>query len=194
MKFKKLILTSIGFIFATLLFVECQRENLVAIDEAQYETEAVKATTAGNNLSFPVIWSDGFEKELREPPVFGEAFSEGEWWHVWAEDPAEPTDPIFSCMPQINDNTLCEDGSIPGDGASELYRAYIQKDESNIWQAHNFHANSPLNVDLIDWGDNLESIDWSIKSRIRTEIVLYENLPGENMRQYAMRHVFGWIL
>ena len=177
MKFTKSLLASIGFIFVALLLIECQRENLVNYDEAQYVTSAVKSTTAGNNLSFPVIWSDGFEKELREPPVYGEAFLEGEWWHVWAEDPAEPTDPIFSCMPQINDNTLCEDGSIPGDGVSELYRAYIQKDVSNVWQAHNLNATSPLYVDLIDWGDNLESIDWSIKSQIRTEIVLYEILP-----------------
>ena len=191
MKFTKLLLAGIGFIFATLLFVECQKEDLVTYDDAQYEMAVSQPTTAGNNLSFPVIWSDGFEKVLREPPVAGEPFLEGEWWYVWAEDPAEPTDPVYSCLPNINDPTKCQDGSTPGDGSSTVYIAYIQKDEFNVWQADNFSVTEPLKVDLIDWGDNLESIDWSIKSQVRTEIVLYENLSTPVI-QYAMRQVSGW--
>ncbi len=54
-------------------------------------------------------------------------------------------------------------------------------------------------VDLIDWGDNLESVDWYTKSQVRTEVVLFEDQlegdPEENpwpMLEYQMRHTSGW--
>ena len=72
-----------------------------------------------------------------------------------------------------------------------MYRAYIQKVPSNVWQADNFTATEPVYVDIIDWGDNLESIDWGIRSQVRTEIVLYENLTTPVV-EFAMRHVSGW--
>jgi uncharacterized membrane protein YgcG len=74
---------------------------------------------------------------------------------------------------------------------STVYRAYVQKVESNVWQADNFYATEPVNVDIIDWGDNLESIDWGINSMVRVEVVLYENLVTPAV-EYAMRHVDSW--
>ena len=147
--------------------------------------------TEGNNLSFPVIWSDGFAKTLREPPIEGEVLLNGEWWYVWGEDPIDPQAPIFSCMPNSLVPSLCADGSEPGDGSSTVYLAYIQKVASNVWQADNFMATEPLNVDVVDWGDNLESIDWGIFAHVRVELALYENLATPAV-EYAMRHVYGW--
>jgi hypothetical protein len=196
MKNVKLLLATVGFIFLTLVFLNCQRDEILTNENADYQTSVENTvreeTTVGNNLSFPVIWSDGYEKVLREPRDPSVANLKGEWWHVWNLDPAEPTDMVYSCLPNPSNPIYCEDGSNPGEGTvSKIYRAYLQKDAKNIWQADNFSATSPLKVDLIDWGDNLESIDWSLRSQVRTEIVLYENL-WEPVREYAMRHVYGW--
>ena len=46
-------------------------------------------------------------------------------------------------------------------------------------------------VDWIDWGDNLESVDWYTRSQVRTEVVLFQDLPTP-MREYEMRHTSGW--
>ncbi|TFH41186.1 MAG: hypothetical protein E4G94_08385 [ANME-2 cluster archaeon] len=58
-----------------------------------------------------------------------------------------------------------------------------------------------VQVDLIDWGDNLESVDWYTKSKVRTEVSLFEDSTvnslndTENepfpMLQYEMRHLYG---
>jgi hypothetical protein len=144
--------------------------------------------SVGANLSFPVIWSEGVSKTLRTPPagtVNGVKLA-GAWWYVWGEDPIDPQAPIFSCNPLIA-GTVCY-GDVP---IETVYKAYLQKDANNYWEAYNAPAGGPMSVDLIDWGDNLESIDWSIVSKVRTEVVLYENLTTPVL-QYAMRHVSGW--
>lgn len=146
----------------------------------------VPTESVGSNLSFPVIWSEGIEKTLRTPPagtVDGVKLG-GAFWFVWGEDPIDPQAPIFSCNPLIAGMTCY--GT-----ATDVYKAYLQKDANNYWEASNEPATGPMNVDLIDWGDNLESIDWSIVSKVRTEVVLYENLTTPVL-QYAMRHVSGW--
>jgi hypothetical protein len=199
MKISKFILGGISGIFLILLISGCTKEEVI-VEEASCALEDMlenvqvaisEEPTEGNNLSFPVIWSDGYEKTLREPPVEGEALLNGEWWYVWGEDPIDPDYPIFSCKPNSIVNTLCVDASDPGDGQSDIYKAYIQKVPSNVWQAANFPATEPLYVDLVDWGDNLESIDWSLRSMVRAELVLYETLETPVL-EYAMRHVDGW--
>jgi len=132
MKSTKLVLVSFGFIFTALLFIKCDKDDSLTMDEASYEIKKADPTTEGNNLSFPVIWSDGFEKTLREPPVPGEVLIDGEWSYVWAEDPAEPGDPVYSCKPHSENSSLCEDGSVPGDGSSTVYMAFLQKTANNI--------------------------------------------------------------
>jgi hypothetical protein len=48
-----------------------------------------------------------------------------------------------------------------------------------------------VDVDWIDWGDNLESVDWYTRSQVRTEVVLFEDLPAP-LLEYEMRHTSGW--
>jgi hypothetical protein len=146
--------------------------------------------TAGNNLSFPVIFADGGSKVL--PGTMGDYSINGEWWYVWGEDPIDPQAPLYSCKPSDTDESLCSDGSTPGDGISTLYKAYVQKDLLNVWQAYNTSVanDSILNVDWIDWGDNLESVAWELNSKVRTELVLLEDI--DSVTQFSMRHVDSW--
>ena len=124
----------------------------------------------------------------------------GEWWYVWGEDPIDPNYPVYSCQPSPNNPELCLDGTPPGDGNSVVYKAYVQKDINNTWQAFNATPDSPVNVDLIDWGDDLESVNWSLNSMVRAEVVLFEYLEGITYTdktlppnpQFPMRHVSGW--
>ena len=147
--------------------------------------------TAGNNLSFPVIWADGGSKILRG--TTGEYTTNGNWWYVWGEDPIDPEGTIFSCKPSQTNPNKCEDDSDPGDnGISMVYKAYLQKEEQNEWQAGTITIPEGefINVDYVDWGDNLESVSWRINSKVRTEVVLYEDI--DSITEFKMRHVDGW--
>ena len=197
----------LGLASLMLLFVQCDDEIYLPDQEtAAKSSKAVKAPseeTAGNNLSYPVLWADGFGKELRGS--MDSSTLEGEWWYVWGLDPIDPQADIFSCQPSPNNSVLCLDGTPPGDGISEVYRAYVQKDVNNEWQAFNAVPVDKVDVDWIDWGDDLESVDFSINSMVRAEVVLYEGLLGKTFKdysevpvdlmddpQYPMRHVSGW--
>ena len=46
-------------------------------------------------------------------------------------------------------------------------------------------------VDWIDWGDSIESIDWTTNSKVRLEVVLLKDLSNP-MLQYTMNHISGW--
>lgn len=141
--------------------------------------------TAGNNLSFPVIWTEGVAKILPGDPATTRL--EGTWWYWWGIDAND--DPL-SCAPDPVDTSLCNTGGEPGFGA---IRAYLQKDPKNLWQAGSADGRSakPVIVDWIDWGDNLESVDWYTTSQVRVEVVLFKDLPAP-MKEYGMRHVSGW--
>ncbi len=186
-----------------LLNVQC-KDDLSFVEESLGEktsstpVDLMKPTgdveeSAGNCLSFPVIWADlGTAKLLRG--IENEFSVNGEWWYVWGDDPYDPQQPIYSCPPNPDNENLCLDGSTPGFGdGSPVYKAYVQKDPLNLWQATNTTLDLDFDtfVDRIDWGDNLESVDWNIRSQVRTEVVLYEDL-AEPVTQYAMRHVDGW--
>lgn len=146
--------------------------------------------TAGNNLSFPVIWTEGVAKVLPGDPATTRL--QGAWWYWWGID---ANDVPLSCAPDPDDMNLCNDGisgstgSEPGFGA---IRAYLQKDPNNLWQAESADGSAaPVNVDWIDWGDNLESVDWYTTSQVRVEVVLFQDLLAP-MTEYGMRHVSGW--
>lgn len=207
---KILRLTQIlGLASLMLLFVQCDEEVYLPDQDAAAKSansgKAPSAETAGNNLSYPVLWADGIGKELR-----GEMNSytlDGEWWYVWGEDPSEPGDDVYSCQPDPNNQNNCLDGFPPGDGVSVVYKAYVQKDLRNTWQAFNAVPNDKVYVDLIDWSDVLESVDFTLNSMVRAEVVLFEELDDETYTdvdavgtpidlpqypQYPMRHVSGW--
>jgi len=182
---KKIITILKIMLFATIMFF-LSNENIYAQGNGGGGGE-----TAGNNLSFPVIFADGGTKAL---PGTMESYSlNGEWWYVWGEDPVDPQGTIFSCKPSESNPGKCENGSDPGDGISQVFKAYIQKDINNVWQAYNTSVadGETLIIDWVDWGDNLESLAWGINSKVRTELVLLKDLD-EPVTQYAMRHVDGW--
>ena len=147
----------------------------------------------GNNLSYPVLWAEGVTKVLRGTPgMTPELF--GAWWYWWGTD-AE--DMPLSCAPDPDDTAYCDDGedgtfddkSLPGDGA---IRVYLQQDAASTWQAGQADwSGQPVAVHWVDWGDNLESVDWYLNSMVRTEVVLIEDLSVP-MAEYGMRHVSGW--
>jgi len=193
----------LGLASLMLLFVQCDDEiylpDQATAAKSSKAVKAPSAETAGNNLSYPVLWSDDVEKVL--PGTMGEYSLTGEWWYVWGVDPIDPQALLFSCEPDPNNPDVCVGGESPGDGGiSVVYKAYVQKDVNNTWQAFNATPIGPVNIDLIDWGDDLESVDFSINSMVRAEVVLFEYLDTEDYvdktlldyPQYPMRHVFGW--
>jgi hypothetical protein len=67
---------------------------------------------------------------------------------------------------------------------------YLQKDELNIWQAETLDASAaPVSVTWIDWGDNLEAVDWSERSKVRVEVVLWQDITAAPMNGFEM----GWV-
>lgn len=152
-------------------------------------------TVAGNNLSFPVIWAEGTKLTLRTLPVGvseDQVALSGTWWYVWGVDPADPAYPIYSCLPIVGADP-CYLSATPIPPIDSVYKAWVQKDVRNFWQASAVNGIGDVTIDMVDWGDNLESVDWYLTSKVRTEVGLYKNAPeGEPYRQYAMRHVSGW--
>ncbi len=218
----KKIIPSIFLICICLLFSQCEKEELV-IDDSRVESLAQGNSHnshmkkpdigAGNCLSFPVIWAEGVPKTpLRGTPDTA-PFLNGEWWYAWGTNGTDPNITPASCPPDPDEGDLilnpngdpyCDDG-IPGSltmpagipaaqNPDPLARAYLQKDAQNIWQAKVLVEWPDDNiVDKIDWGDNLESVDWYTRSMVRTEVVLYEdNISGTPWTEYEMRHTSGW--
>jgi hypothetical protein len=173
--------------------------------------------TAGNNLSYPVIWSEGVEKTLQG--TFGVTELGTNWVYSWEGDdpntveieeyitkPYDPDNPNFydDAIYDPNNPNFYDDikdgqfnlGNIPGEG---WIKAYPQKDPANTWQAASgtpaefgvAEENGTLIVDRIDWGDNLESVDWYTRSQVRTEVVLFKDLVTPVL-DYEMRYISGW--
>ena len=146
--------------------------------------------TAGNNLSYPVMWSDAnYTKVLRGTQGVAPV-TNGTWWWWWGViEGAEGTaDVPLSCPPNPADETLCLDNTSPGAGA---VKAYLQKDNLNTWQAGAMAAAGNVDVEWIDWGDDLEAKDWTLSSQVRIEHVLNEAVLTP-MTEYVMRHTSGW--
>lgn len=147
--------------------------------------------TSGTNLSFPTIWAAGVTKSPRG--TMGTVDLGGPWWYWWGEPLVEGGDPL-ACAPDADDASKCDDGvdgqatgQAPGGG---WVRAYLQKDAANEWQADNANAAVPVQVDRIDWGDAIESVAWTLKSKVRVETTMFEDVIA-SMTGYTMRHVYG---
>jgi len=180
--------------------VFCMIAAILALPMAASGEKPGGEPEAGNNLSFPVIWAEGGYSGPTPPGTAGmEPVTEGEWWYWWGTN--EDGTPK-SCQPLSyieTDESACKNGNNPGEG---WIRAYVQKEPDNTWQADSMSMDGTYNaitVDWIDWGDNLESVDWYTRSQVRAEVVLYEDLnDGDledsvlSMTEYEMRHVYGW--
>ena len=109
-------------------------------------------TTAPNNLSFPVIAVDGF-------PIAEIADS------LQVEyEPGDSTNPY----PGITDSTYIEYLNNNGPW-------YAQKVEENKWQA-DYEIKDSETVTIIDWGDNIESVNAAVNRPFRLEITLFKQL------------------
>jgi len=68
---------------------------------------------------------------------------------------------------------------------------YYQQEDLSYWQAESADGSgSPVQVSWIDWGDNMESQTWTIRSIVRTEVVLYKDLATP-MTGYEMAWLWG---
>lgn len=116
---------------------------------------------ATNNLSFPAIAVDGYAIVPLAAPSF--------------------IDPY--------------DGAYPGLDAAQLALVqgttmYAQKDPDgdglvNRWQA-DWASRAAIDVDVIDWGDNIESVDAYVRRPFRLEVVLFDTTLDETMTGYNM--------
>lgn len=113
-------------------------------------------TTAGNNLSFPVIAVDGFAITPLTTPSFTVPYT-GNYPGLSAEEIASLT-------------------------AAGPW--YPQQTTGNAWQA-DYATGGPQSVTFIDWGDNIESVYPKIRSPFRLEVTLYEKLTNQ-MTGYTM--------
>jgi len=204
------------------LFIQCDKEDLILNDNQDQalmgdengqglkQGRPTGGETAGNNLSFPVIWAECVQKILPGTPGMTPILN-GEWWYSWGSNGADPNITPASCPPDPDESNLvlnpeglsfCDDGiensltilagTPDADNPLPLAKAYLQKDPNNVWQAGSADwSAAPLNVHWIDWGDNLESVDWYTRSQVRTEVVLFQDLATP-MSEYLMRHTSGW--
>jgi len=220
---------TLALLLATAAFLGCTDGQAPTDPLGDLSIQAAKGgnkpggEVAGNNLSYPVVWAEGVTKTLPGTPG-APPFLEGEWWYQWGSNGIDPNVTPASCVPDpdagdgaLNPDglLLCDDGiplsvdvglvagTPPADDPLPLAKAFLQKDPLNLWQAESWpvgvRPGGPVNIDLLDWGDNLESVDWYTKSQVRTEVVLFEDaLAGDAdgmpwpMTEYEMRHTSGW--
>jgi len=148
-----------------------------------------------NNLSFPVIWSDGVSKTLRDN--YETVNLSGAMWYWWGtDDDGNPE----SCLADPDDQLYCNGDAASTNGPapcenhqdSDCVAVFQQQDSNSDWQAESADwSDAPVYVTWIDWGDNLESVDWYTRSKVRVEMVLIQNLDDSKL-QYGMRHLEGW--
>lgn len=126
--------------------------------------------TATNNLSFPVVFTDGGITIPGDGTGTASVSKLDGVYYLWDGDPGSlPCDPAAS------------------DCASSLpYRVYVQKDPDNVWQAGwTTYATKPQTVSDIDVGDNLESVPWRTTSTVRVEFTPFTDQSTKNGWQMA---------
>jgi hypothetical protein len=123
---------------------------------------AAEFESPGNNLSYPVLWSETdrtlpLRGAMDAPVVEGVVLT--------GHETTEPTSP--ECL-----------------GA-------VQKDAKNTWQADNLVVPGNA-VSIVDWGDKLEARDaGSQQQAIRVETSLYAAVPADMMTRYEMCYIEG---
>ena len=69
---------------------------------------------------------------------------------------------------------------------------WLQQDDLNMWQAESVDGSAaPVDVTWIDWGDNLEAVDWSERSKVRVELVMWQNITAAPMLGFEMAWISG---
>ncbi len=128
-------------------------------------------TGYGNNLSVPVIFAEGYG--LLGLPVAGDT-----GLRPRIGEPGYPAlDYWHSSNVVIKDGVTC----------------YPQQSESH-WQADwsDGGPSDPLGTAaIVDWSDNLTKQEWTARSVIRVETVLYQNDSALSLRTYPMTFLFG---
>jgi hypothetical protein len=132
----------------------------------------------GNNLAVPVVWAEAADAGVR--PV------------------------LRGTGPQTEDLTLDPAAHVQLNG-DELF---LQK-TANTWQAENADAAAlsglamteagKVDVSTVDWGDNLEAMDWRTGMQVRVETKLLQDVSGltdaadatTGMTGYVMKKVSG---
>ncbi len=166
---KLFILFSFLFIpIIVLLFVQCSESTIDPNDQdtalALYSGGASSAPIP-NNLSFPGLLADGYtlietEKDkfrFEIPFIYPEGYdyvAEGLTYEEWIT----ATSSTWYAQKECRD--IDADGDI----------------EANIWQAQFAYVEAPVDVDTIDWGDNMESFSPTQGKPFRVEFGLYKNL------------------
>ena len=110
-----------------------------------------------NNLSFPAIAVDGFVINPLAAPSFTVPYT--------GDYPGLTTDEITALQ------------------ATGPW--YAQKVIGNTWQA-DWASQTAVDVDVVDWGDNIESVDAFVRRPYRLEVVLFDNTLAETMTGYTM--------
>ena len=152
---------------------------LLAALVAAAPAAAEEPSVLGNNLSVPVVFSEGYNIIGGDLDVDGSGFRSTPLTDNFASYMAEH--PLYFMS-----------GTVDAAGAP-LYSSwfYPQKTEAT-WQAEwaDWSASGPVAVTRLDWGDSLLAKTWPVTAKIRLEVRLYrENTSG--MLGYAMNHLEG---
>lgn len=146
------------------------------------------STELGNNVSVPVIFSEGYN-------IVGGDLADGSGFRS-----TELVDNFATTtfVPRYWTGVLAPDGLTYVDLAGGLLLSnyfYDQKTDA-MWQAEWVDATdlgtpmAMVAVDRLDWGDSLLSKMWTVRSKIRLEIRLYRT-NDMGLQGYGMNHVYG---
>jgi len=146
--------------FVTTVGIAALAQDRQMARERDHVTLRAEDGEGGNNLSFPVVWGEQ-ESVMALRGTYGAPVFDGATW-------------------------------LDDDGVTVWYP---QQDPLNEWQAGNVLAadltgGPPLDISLIDWGDNLEARPWTLNSVVRCETVLYQ-LLNDPLDAFVMQNLEG---
>jgi hypothetical protein len=153
-------------------------------------------TVLGNNVSVPVVFSEGYNIVGGDVSAVGSGFRSTELVDNFA---------TTTFVPRYWTGVLAADGTyVDLAGALLLSNYFFDQKTDATWQAEWVDATDPATpmsmvaVDRLDWGDSLLSKAWTVRSKIRLEIRLYRvndltsSYDGTTgLKGYGMNHVYG---
>lgn len=99
---------------------------------------------------------------------------------IWSDGPTKVLRGVYGAPVFLGSSVTDADGTW-----------YLQRDPNNSWQAQSADwSASDVFVDWVDWGDNLESKDWRLGSKVRVETVLFQDLATP-MKGFTMKYLSG---